>query len=113
MTSALVRAARVLAFASTGALAVGAAWYTVEAWPTADGGALVVIGTALVVGLGCSAAALLLVWEGRWAWAAAGAALAAVTPTGFAYLGNGMTLALAFTAGWLAVAARREARARS
>ncbi|WP_062290805.1 hypothetical protein [Demequina phytophila] len=110
MTASLARSSRVLAVLSTVMLAGGAAWFTIAAWPTADAGAHLVIGACLAAGLACSFAAALLVRDGRWTWAAVAALVAVVTPTGFAYVGNAATFALALCAAVIAVRLRDRRR---
>ncbi|WP_062519486.1 hypothetical protein [Demequina silvatica] len=110
MTASLARSSMVLAVLSTVMLAGGAAWFTVEAWPAADAGAHLVIGACLAIGMACSVAAVLLARADRWGWAAAAALVAVVTPTGFAYLGNAATFALAVCAAALAARLRDRRR---
>ncbi|MDN4475965.1 hypothetical protein QQX09_08870 [Demequina sp. SYSU T00192] len=115
MIRALERLAAPLAGASTLTLAGGGAWFALDGWASLDPAWMPAMVACLVAGI--AASALALVWAARGAWhLAAPAALAAMAvPTGFAYAGNALTLALGVVAGALAVAtrARRRQPARS
>ncbi|WP_062517735.1 hypothetical protein [Demequina gelatinilytica] len=110
MIASLARSSTVLAVLATAALTVAGAWFTADAWGEADAGARLLVGACLAIGLACSAAAIALVRHARWGWAAGAALVATVTPTGFAYLGNAMTLALALCAGGMVLLRSRDRR---
>ncbi|SEJ61570.1 hypothetical protein [Demequina mangrovi] len=106
MIASLARSSMVLAVLSMVALAGTSAWFAAEAWTGLEAGERLLVGACLAVGLACSAAAVVLVREERWAWAAGAALVATVTPTGDVYLGNAMTLALAICTGGIVLLGR-------
>ncbi|WP_062527189.1 hypothetical protein [Demequina rhizosphaerae] len=115
MITALERLTGPLAAASTLALAGAGAWFAVDAWSSLDPAWRPAVAACLVAGLAASVLALMWAVRGEWILVAPAAVVALVVPTGFAYVGNALTFALAIVAGVLAVAtrARRRQPARS
>ncbi|WP_062300133.1 hypothetical protein [Demequina maris] len=110
MIAAMERLTGPLAAASTLALAGAGAWFAVDAWSSLDPAWRPVVVACLVAGLAASVLALVGAVRGAWPLVAPAAVVAIVVPTGFAYVGNALTLALAIVAGVLAVATRTRRR---
>ena len=96
-----------LAAISSALLIVTGVYFAWDALPTADAGAKALIVSALVVGAVATAVALDRVQKERWGLASIAALVAVVMPTGYGYIGNVLTLALA---AWTLVLFLRERR---